>query len=353
MSTELLVEQIDLSEATINHDNHSVLQRVIRAGWSANNRYYKPSTIEAATPMLEGVKTYVNHPTRSEMRERGGRDLRDLSGWLTDPHFKNNAAYATRHVIGEARETLWPIIVEVVEGRAPASLFGSSINAVGRGEEGEHEGRKGLIIEGITAFNSVDDVDNPAAGGGFDKLIASSNTLVADLMAAMQYDEWLTIRSDYAERLRLEHRKVRRNAKLDTANASAGKYRTMHEQEQAENTRLQEELTAALEQAHLAGREVLVVGLLREAGLPAAWEASLRQQLMASEPEAWPEIIVSEQAKAKASGFRPRVDITDAPQRSGQPLRVQRQASYGDVTTPEEQQAYLQEKMRQDNDSNS
>ena len=346
MSTELLVEMIDLTEATINHDNHSVLQRVIRAGWSANNRYYKPSTIEAATPMLEGVKTYVNHPTRSEMRERGSRDLREMTGWLAQPHFKNNAAYATRHVIGEAREWLWPMIVAVVEGNAPASLFGSSINAVGRGEEGEHEGRKGLIIEGITAFNSVDDVDNPAAGGGFDKLIASANTLVADLMAAMSYQEWLTIRSDYIERLRLEHRKVRRNAKLDTANAEAGKYRTMNEQAQDEITRLQEELTAALDEAQLAGREVLVVGLLREAALPAAWEASLRQQLMSTEPDVWPGIIATEQAKAKASGFRPRVDIDDAPQRSGQPLQLTRRMSYEDVKTPEDQEAYLEEQRQ-------
>ena len=137
--------------------------RIIRPGWGASG-YYSAATLESAAKdriFGKGLKMYWNHPTTTEQRERPERDLRDLAGVLEgdarwDPDGKEGPGlYAPIATVAHYRESVKEL----------APYIGVSIRGDGRGRVGEVEGKKGRIIEAITAAKSVDFVTAPGAGG--------------------------------------------------------------------------------------------------------------------------------------------------------------------------------------------
>lgn len=310
--TTVLVEGLDLSAATLDRETFSVRQRVICAGWSANGRYYSDAVLQAAAPLLDGCRTFSDHPTRSEQRERPERRVRDITGYLRDPEYRDGALWATRHVIGEARHWLWALIVEVIEGRAP-DLVACSINALGTAERGEIDGRAGWVVESIQAFNSVDDVATAAAGGGYHALTGSAgDDLTGQLLAALTFDEWRDSQPDYVERLKNEWKQVRQTEALRSAAEETEALRTrLAETETAldDLTAQHASLSATLESTR---RELSIREALATVRLPAAWKADLRGMLHGAEPEQWAGIIAHEEQKAALAGVRPRVTVTSA-----------------------------------------
>lgn len=318
MQTTALIERLDLLEAHLDHENYTIRQRVIKAGWSLNGRYYSESALQKATSLLEGVRTFHNHPSRSEQKDRPERSVRDITGYLKDPEYKDGAIYATRHVIGEAREWLWPLIVEVAKGNAP-NLMGCSINAIGTGKTGEFEGKKGLIVEAITDFNSVDDVVSPAAFGSFVPLVASvGDDFTQSLLQALTYEEFCEARTDYVQRLKKEWQTVRladeTKAKLAEADTQvkAAKEETRIAQESVTEKDAQlETLTAqrdaALLEAGKARRELAVEKTLAKTKFNEEWKSELRGSLMEAEPDTWLQIIESKRALLRAIPVKPSV----------------------------------------------
>lgn len=153
--------QIALNEAQDAPGRFNV--RIIRPGWGASG-YYSAATLEAAAKdrvFGKGLKMYWNHPTASEARERPERDLRDLAGVLEgdarwDPDGKDGPGlYAPISTVTHYRDTVKEL----------APYIGVSIRGDGRGRVGEADGKKGRIIEAITAAKSVDFVTAPGAGG--------------------------------------------------------------------------------------------------------------------------------------------------------------------------------------------
>jgi hypothetical protein len=171
MRTSDLHELVTLQEAELDPERHSVKVRLIRAGWSANGRYYPEATLLAAAPLWSGVKAYADHPSRSEVKDRPERSVRDIVGVYENVRHDGDTTRADFRVIGAAREWLWPLIEESISTKR--DLIGLSINALGQTSKGEAEGRKGIVVEAITHANSVDVVTEPAAGGGFEQLMMS------------------------------------------------------------------------------------------------------------------------------------------------------------------------------------
>jgi len=313
MKTQVFVEQITLAEAVLDIERRTARQALIRSGRSANGRIYRPEVLQKAAPLFEGVKTYANHPSANERRERPERSTRDVTGWLTDVEWREEGLYATRHFARtQAGQDTWALVEDVVTGRAPATLIGASINAVGRAtktDEGD------WLVESIDLVHSVDDVTTPAAGGGFLPLGESAgDDLASALLGRVEYEEWYEAGKAraFTARLQNEMKAIRQTEALKAATAEAERVTLALQEAQAQITSLSDQ-SARLQQDVLAARRDLELErALRRAALPAAWETSLREQLAAAPVEQWAAILEREKLKATQAGARARPAVSGA-----------------------------------------
>lgn len=159
---EPLSEYVPLLERAVRSDG-TIQVKVIAPGWG-NSGYYSQSLLERDGPQVftPGTKMYVDHPTRTEERDRPERSLKDLAATLTTP-----AAYLQEGPDGPGLYSFAKVFgtfKEILPDLAPH--IGVSIRAYGQGKMGEAEGRKGRIIERIVpGGHSVDFVTAAGAGG--------------------------------------------------------------------------------------------------------------------------------------------------------------------------------------------
>jgi hypothetical protein len=152
---------VPLEEKAMRRDG-TVALKIIQPGWGSSG-YYPAEVLKRDGPKVftKGLKSYWDHPTASQEAERPERSLRDLAAELvSDARWEDNGPagpglYADAKVFGGYKEA--------VEELAPH--IGVSIRALGRAKKGEAEGRKGQVIEALTAARSVDFVTVPGAGG--------------------------------------------------------------------------------------------------------------------------------------------------------------------------------------------
>lgn len=317
MKTQVIIEALDLSEAQIDVENRTVHQRLIAAGKSKNNRVYGETVLQGAAGLFEGRQTYANHPSRSDQRERPERSVRDLTGWLTNVEYREGALWATRHFTrNQAGDDTWSLVREIVEGRAPASLLGASINAVGKASAGDDGS---VIVEAITAVNSVDDVTTPAAGGGWELLVASNgDSLTGDLLQAMTFEEWFESRPDFVRRVQNEMKTVRQDKALTEAKTLAERLTADVQNAQGTIEALEAARVADGEAITLLRHEVEVWRVMAGVNLPESWKTSLRETLLQSDIADWAVIVERERKKARAAGYRQTV--TGAGQQVNNPL---------------------------------
>jgi hypothetical protein len=137
--------------------------RIISPGWGTSG-YYGTEVLEEAAGngiFPAGTKMYWDHPTITEAATRPERSLRDLAAVFVesarwDPNgAKGPGLYTTVKVFNPYREAVWDM----------APHIGPSIRAVGPVKFGEAEGKKGPLVEGIIAAQSVDFVTAPGRGG--------------------------------------------------------------------------------------------------------------------------------------------------------------------------------------------
>ncbi len=325
MKTTVLIEAFDLSEVTkeqINVEARTIPVKLIVPGMSQNRRHYSEAVIQKAAALFEGTKAYSDHPTRAEAKDRPERRTRDITGWYTDVEYKEGALRAVRHFTRtQAGQDSWALAQDVIEGRAPASLFGLSINAVGKGSMRRmDDGSEALIVESIDVVNSVDDVTTPAAGGGFERLLAGGgDDLTSDLLRAVSYEELIEARPDVVERFKKEWQTVRQSEAVKAANAVADQAKRALQEAQERVTALTTERDAAQADAAQARRELLVVETLAGVNLPRSYKDDLRKKLSGSAPEGWKALVEHELKKAKDAGVEMRVNVSGAGQQVQDP----------------------------------
>jgi hypothetical protein len=177
--TESLAE-VELSELTMLTEkaikaDGSALIKIIQPGWGSSGYYGKPMLErDGAKAFPSGTKMYLDHPTKTEERERPERSVTNLSAELTGaasylegskaPH--GDGLYAPAKIFTAHREML--------EDLAPH--IGVSIRALGRtGPRPETiEGRTGPVIEQLVSAKSIDFVTEPGAGGAIVSLFESA-----------------------------------------------------------------------------------------------------------------------------------------------------------------------------------
>ena len=155
---------------------------------SQNDRMYSCRGLEASVPMWEGVQVYDNHLTDKEFKTRGGmRSILDEGlGAIVNVQWDKESR--------ELRGTL-----KVVDDRAARKLLnyhnagimgtiGLSMDTFPNDRTAVVEGHRIKLTEGFKHIMSVDLVANPAAGGGFGRLIAATQQ-EADMPATMEQIE--------------------------------------------------------------------------------------------------------------------------------------------------------------------
>lgn len=308
MTTHILQEQIDVAEASFDADAR-ILRNVvlIRAGMSKNRRLYSESVLQAAAPVFEGTKAYDSH-------QRGERRVSEITGWYTNVRFEGGALRADRHFARtDAGRNVQAIAEDIIAGRAPASLAGLSINAVGKGRAVKADDGDVLEVEAISAANSVDDVTEPAAGGGYVLAAGGHDALLNAALESMSYEEFTGARADYVARLKREWQSVRQDEAVKAAKADADRASAALAEAQATIAKLTAEREAAASERDAARRAAAVSEALQAAKLPAAWRESLKDTLLAADAAQWPSIIEREQRKAESAGHKPRIAVAGAP----------------------------------------
>ncbi len=152
---------VPLVETAVRRDG-TVPLKIIQAGWGSSG-FYPAEVLKRDGPKVftKGTKSYWNHPTTTEESERPERDLRDLAAELTTNARWEEAGAAGPGLYADAK--VFTSYQAAVDELAPH--IGVSIRAVGKAIQGEAEGRKGPLIQQLTAARSVDFVTVPGAGG--------------------------------------------------------------------------------------------------------------------------------------------------------------------------------------------
>lgn len=144
---------------------------------SQNGNLYPLRMLAASAPSWEGIKVFDNHLTNSEFKERAGmRSIaREWVGNIVRPEWKADERRLTgvfkvvERALAQKLKDAWD--AETLE------TVGFSLDSFTDKEPLTHEGRRLYVIEGFTKKFSVDLVAEPAAGGGFNRLIAARQVI--------------------------------------------------------------------------------------------------------------------------------------------------------------------------------
>lgn len=158
---DLTGDFVALVETAIRADG-TVPIKVIAPGWGTSG-YYSPEVLARDGPRVftAGMHMHLDHPTAQEEAQRPERSVKDLAGTLATGAVWNADGPAGPGLYADAN-VLKPYQAAIGE---LAPHIGVSIRATGKAVRGEAEGRKGNIIEAITAGRSIDYVTVPGAGG--------------------------------------------------------------------------------------------------------------------------------------------------------------------------------------------
>lgn len=144
----------------------------ISPGWGSSG-YYSPQVLEQAAAdnvIPAGTHMYADHPTDGEHFERPGRSIKDLMAvTVEDAKLSTDGALIGKvHVV-----PAWRDLLETVRDHIGVSIRASATDIV----EGEAEGRRGGIIEGLVApVMSVDFVTRAGRGGKVLQVLESADT---------------------------------------------------------------------------------------------------------------------------------------------------------------------------------
>ncbi len=164
---------VSLGESTFNVDTGEISVILIEAGTNdMKRRHYPVKTIEEAAPLFTGLKMYINHPTKSEEKERPERNLTDWASTIMESRAIDGKAVAKVSVHD-------PWLRERLSNQTFRENVGLSINAGGLVSHGKVNGKDMQIVEKITLNRrngpaSVDWVTEAGARGRVAKQLFES-----------------------------------------------------------------------------------------------------------------------------------------------------------------------------------
>jgi len=172
VKTDLVIATEMLEATTINQEKGIYEITLIKEGLTSDKRrYYPRSVLESSVSLFEGTQAYADHPTKSEMKDRPERSIRDLIGVYESVRLdESNGTTSIKAQLKTLDSAQWvrPLLSMATES---ANMCGASIHADGtvipKGSNGAD------LVESINSVFSTDIVTRPNAGGKVERLIAS------------------------------------------------------------------------------------------------------------------------------------------------------------------------------------
>ncbi|MFX0121935.1 MAG: hypothetical protein ACFE9A_21290, partial [Candidatus Hodarchaeota archaeon] len=161
---------------------------------SKNGRLYEVEALKESVPMWEGVKVYDNHLTDAEFQAKAGMRsvAKEWIGSITQPKWVGGALPRLDGVLKIVEEAVAKKL-KAAWDQGVLGTIGLSIDALTiQGQEAEIEGQRLPVMEGFQKILSVDLVAEPAAGGGFNRLIAANISQEVTLMDKEQLKQLVT-----------------------------------------------------------------------------------------------------------------------------------------------------------------
>jgi len=155
----------------------------ISPGWGSSG-YYSPEVLQEAVAnrvLPAGTHMYADHPTKRDRTERPERSIRDLMAVTTsDAQLAEDGSLR-----GEIRVMApYQALIQDLAPHIGVSIFGDATDVY----EGEAEGRRGRIIEGLDKIHSVDFVTRAGRGGQILSVLESATVDVPALTALAEKD---------------------------------------------------------------------------------------------------------------------------------------------------------------------
>jgi hypothetical protein len=148
---------------------------------SLNGRLYAVEAIEDSVALWEGVKVYDNHLTNEEFEAKQGMrsPVVEWLGTIVSPFWDATT---------KALKGTFKVVEDALAKKLKNAWDSGVLNSIGlsidtfpiTGNDVMHEGKAWPVIAGFNKILSVDLVGDPAAGGGFNRLIAAM-TLQEDI----------------------------------------------------------------------------------------------------------------------------------------------------------------------------
>jgi len=169
------------SVALVENDLIEAKMRVVKliAPGFGSSGYYPADVLKRDGPNVfkAGLHNFVDHPTAIEEKERPEGSINRLASVLTeDATWKDDYQGHGPGLYSKVKVN--DVFGEFLNGFS--SNIGMSIRASGKVRMGEIDGRKGPIVESITAAKSVDYVTLPGCGGKVLDLMESAKTRLTE-----------------------------------------------------------------------------------------------------------------------------------------------------------------------------
>lgn len=200
-----LVESATLGEALEGTEGLEWMITLIEAGLSHNRKLYRPEVLQVALQLFEGLSSYADHPSKTELNQGVERSIRDLAGWVTNVKWdteggrlKQGAVVGIYHALNSG--PVAPLLHEAWM-RGKPDLVQFSILGEGRQQlQRNEEGNLFYNVEAIDRLFSLDAVAQGAAGGRVDALIASVREEADELkvLESMTLEQLAELRPDLA-----------------------------------------------------------------------------------------------------------------------------------------------------------
>jgi hypothetical protein len=141
---------------------------------SKNGRLYNVAALAASAPTWEGTKVYDNHLTDQEFQDRAGMRsvAREWIGSIVNPRWDAGTSQL-RGVLKVVEESVARKLKNAWDAGILKTIGLSIDTLTVQGQEATLEGKAWPTVEGFQKILSVDLVAEPAAGGGFNRLIAA------------------------------------------------------------------------------------------------------------------------------------------------------------------------------------
>lgn len=177
LTDSVITESIQLLESDSGADGDVWGVRIITEGMNVSKtRSYTRQSLEDITNLMKAppLQCFVDHPTRTDARDREERSIKELLGWYTDPRIEGNSVVAKLHLLNSGPAAPITAMIKEAAIRGNMNLVGLSIKGIGENEM-KRDGHIYEIVHSIKDLMSADAVTRPGAGGRLINVAESEN----------------------------------------------------------------------------------------------------------------------------------------------------------------------------------